>query len=241
VFLDTPGLLDPTDPLQEAMMESALGTLEGVDLVYWLVDHEEASGREREVLDRLQSGGPPVLLVLTKADQVPRPKMETREARWRESARWAGVHRISAATGEGLDGLLAATVERLPEQPFFYPEDELTDLPIRFIAAELIREACYEELAAEVPYSVHVAVEEWQDPLAPGEKTVIRAVIYVERESQKGIVIGEGGSRLKSIGTRARHSIEALVGGPVYLTLWVKVRKKWSRREADLKQFGYRR
>ncbi|HUP20604.1 MAG TPA: GTPase Era [Gemmatimonadota bacterium] len=241
VFLDTPGLLDPSDPLQKAMMESALGTLEGVDVVYWLVDHDEASSREQEVLDRLQAGGPPVLLVLTKTDQVPPAKMDVREGRWRESARWAGVHRISATTGEGLEDLLAATVERLPEQPFFYPADELTDLPIRFIAGELVREACYEELSAEVPYSVHVAVEEWGEPSTPGDKTVIRAVIYVERESQKGIVIGEGGSRLKAIGTRARRSIEALVGGPVYLTLWVKVQKKWSRREADLKRFGYRR
>jgi GTP-binding protein Era len=114
-------------------------------------------------------------------------------------------------------------------------------LNLRFLAAELVREACYEELGAELPYSVHVEVTEWREPRGEREKTLVRATIYVERESQKGIVIGEGGRKLGEIGSRARASIEALIGGPVFLELWVKVRAKWSRRDAALRHFGYRR
>jgi GTP-binding protein Era len=240
VFVDTPGLLDPGYALQEAMLQTALDSLEGVDAVYFLVDHDTPSPREREVMRRLTAGGIPLFLLLTKADRVNESELNRREEAWREAATWAGAHRISAVTREGLEPLLTETAGVLPEQPFYYPADDLTDLPLRFIAAELVREACYEELGEEVPYSVHVAVEEWKEAAAPGEKTVIRAVIYVERESQKSIVIGEGGRKLKSIGTRARHGIERLIGGPVYLSLWVKVRKKWSRRESDVRWFGYR-
>lgn len=241
VFVDTPGLLEPGYALQQAMVDAALGAFEGVDVVYWLVDHDEPSETETALLDRLAGGDPALFLLLTKADQVPRAKLDAREGRWREAADWKRILRISAPTGEGLDELLDMTRELLPRQPFFYPEDQLTDLNLRFLAAELIREACYEELGKEIPYSVHVAVDEWREPAEAGGKTAIRATIFVERESQKGIVIGEGGRKLKTIGIRARGSIEALVGGPVYLTLWVKVRKKWSRREADLRHFGYRR
>lgn len=241
VFVDTPGLLEPGYALQDAMMETARASLDGVDAVYWLVDHDEASDLEKVLLASLARREVPLFLVLTKADQVPAAKLEARASRWGSAAPWRQVFRIAAPTGEGLDALLEATREVLPEQPFFYPADQLTDLNLRFLAAELVREACYEELGQEIPYSVHVTVDEWREPVESGATTVIRATIHVERESQKGIVIGEKGGRLKAIGTRARRGIEALVGGPVYLTLWVKVRKKWSRREADLRHFGYRR
>lgn len=241
VFVDTPGLLEPGYPLQDAMMETARAALDGVDAVYWLVDHDEPSDLERALLDGLARRETPLFLLLTKADQVPAAKLDARAARWGSAAPWRHRLRIAAPTGEGLDALLEATRELLPEQPFFYPADQLTDLNLRFLAAELVREACYEELGQELPYSVHVTVDEWREPAAAGEKTAIRATIHVERESQKGIVIGEQGRRLKAIGIRARRGIEALVGGPVYLTLWVKLRKKWSRREADLRRFGYRR
>lgn len=241
VFVDTPGLLEPGYPLQEAMMETARAALDGVDAVYWLVDHDEPSDLERALLDGLARRGIPLFLLLTKVDQVPAAKLDARGARWGSAAPWRHRLRIAPPTGEGLDALLEATRELLPEQPFFYPAEQLTDLNLRFLAAELVREACYEELGQELPYSVHVTVDEWREPAAAGEKTAIRATIHVERESQKGIVIGEQGRRLKVIGIRARRGIEALVGGPVYLTLWVKLRKKWSRREADLRRFGYRR
>lgn len=240
VFVDTPGLLDPTYALQEAMLAAALEALEGVDLVFFLADHGVPSSRERETVGRLSALGAPAVLVLTKADVARTGELEAREAVWRELAPWAAVVRVSAVTGGGTEALLAAARERLPAQPFFYPADQLTDRSLRFVAAELVREACYDELGEELPYSVHVVVEEWKEPDTPGRKTMVRAVIHVERESQKGIVIGEGGKKLKAIGTRARHAIEELVEGPVYLVLWVKVRKKWSRREEDLRWFGYK-
>ena len=239
VFVDTPGLLDPTYPLQEAMLATAMGSLEGVDLAYLLVDHDAPTPRERDVLRGLEASGAPIFLVLTKADVTSSDALDARASAWRDIAPWAATHRVSAVTKAGIDELLEATREQLPAQPFFYPADDLTDLTLRFIAAELVRETCYDELGAEVPYSVHVVVDEWKEPASPGEKTVIQATVYVERESQKAIVIGEGGRKLKSIGTRSRMAIEKLVDGPVYLALWVKVRKKWSRREGDLRWFGY--
>jgi GTP-binding protein Era len=241
VFVDTPGLLDPRYLLQEAMLATALESLEGVDLVYFLVDHDTPTDRERDALRRLAARGIPVFLVLTKADASSPDRLEAREAAWRDAAAWAGTQRVSAVTESGIEKLLEATHARLPEQPFFYPADQVTDLTLRFVAAELVREACYDELGDELPYSVHVVVDEWKEPDSEGGKTVIRATIYVERESQKAIVIGEGGRKLKAIGMRSRRAIETLVDGPVYLALWVKVRKKWSRREGDLRWFGYRR
>lgn len=255
VFVDTPGFLDPAYALQQSMLDTALSALEGVDVVCWLVDHDEPSEREEELLRELAkrrrhgdgaSGSVagdtlPLFLLLTKSDQVPRAKLDTRERTWGELGVWTTKFRLSAVTGEGLPDLLASLRERLPEQPFFYDPEDLTDLNLRFIAAEMVREACYEELGAELPYSVHVEVTEWREPARDEDKTLIRATIYVERESQKGIVIGRGGGKLGEIGSRARASIETMIAGPVFLELRVKVRPKWSRRERDLQHFGYKR
>jgi len=254
VFVDTPGFLDPAYPLQARMLETALGAMEGVDVACWLVDHDAPDAREEALLRKLagrrgdrsgrgnaEAESFPLFLVLTKSDQVPAAKLDRREETWGALGVWADRFRTSATTGEGLDALLAAIRERFPEQPFFYDPDDLTDLNLRFLAAELVREACYEELGAELPYSVHVEVTEWREPVGEGDKTLIRATLYVERESQKGIVIGEGGRKLSAIGRRSRPPIEELVGGPVFLELWVKVRPKWSRRERDLERFGYKR
>jgi GTP-binding protein Era len=257
VFVDTPGFLDPAYPLQQSMLDTAMSALDGVDVVCWLVDHDEPSAREEELLRglatrRVQGGGVdgrpgggsdglPLFLLLTKSDQVPAAKLDAREQAWGELGVWAARFRLSATTGERLPELLEGLRQRLPEQPFFYAPDDLTDLNLRFLAAEMVREACYEELGAEVPYSVHVEVSEWREPASEADKTLIRATVYVERESQKGIVIGVGGKKLGEIGRRARASIETLIGGPVFLELRVKVRPKWSRRDRDLKFFGYKR
>ena len=241
VFVDTPGLLDPAGALQESMLETALSALEGVDAVCWLVDSDRPSEREVAILRRLQGEEIPVLLLLTKSDQVPAEKLDTRATVWGGLGVWADRIRLSAATGAGLGDLLATLRECLPEQPFFYPAEDLTDLNLRFLAAELVREACYEKLGAELPYSVHVEVTEWREAVNPADKTLVRATVYVERESQKAIVIGQGGRKLREIGRLARESIETLIGEPVFLELWVKVRARWSRRANDLRQFGYRR
>lgn len=240
VFVDTPGLLEPRYALQAAMTESARAAIEGVDTIYWLVDADTPSDPERVLLKTLLDEPAPVFLVLTKSDREPRDALDRRTLAWADAFSWAGTYPVSATTGEGIDDLLAATRELLPEQPFFYPREDLTDLSSRFLSAELIREACYRELGAELPYSVHVVVTDWSEPRDDRRKTTLAATLYVERESQKGMVIGQGGQKVKAIGIRARRAIEALIGGPVHLLLQVKVRKKWSRREADLKFFGYR-
>lgn len=241
VFVDTPGLLDPAYPLQKKMMEAAVAAIEGVDAVYWLVDHDEPSDEEYAVLRRIAAQGIPLFLVLTKDDQVPEAKLAARERGWASVADWRDRFRISAVTHSGLEELIRATRDLLPRQAFFYPADQLTDVNLRFVASEMIREACYVELGKELPYSIHVAIDEWKDPVKEAQKTLIEATVFVERESQKGIVIGGGGKKLKAIGSAARLAIESLVGGPVFLRLRVKVRKKWTRREADLKFFGYSR
>ncbi|HJU86613.1 MAG TPA: GTPase Era [Gemmatimonadota bacterium] len=251
VFVDTPGFLDPAYPLQQSMLDTALSALDGVDVVCWLVDHDEPSEREEVLLRELagrrrevrgaEGENLPLLLLLTKSDQVPSAKLDARERTWRELGVWADAFQLSAVTGEGVPAFLAGLREWLPEQPFFYDAEDLTDLNLRFLAAEMVREACYEELGAELPYSVHVEVTEWREPAREEDKTLIRATIYVERESQKGIVIGKGGGKLGEIGRRARASIETMIGGSVFLELRVKVRPKWSRRERDLQQFGYKR
>jgi GTP-binding protein Era len=240
VFVDTPGLLEPGYALQAAMVQSARAAVEGVDAIYWLVDTDAISEPERELLTVLENEPVPVFLVLTKSDRASQTTLDRWESAWGDVFQWAGRHRVSAVTGEGVDSLLASTRGLLPEQPFFYPEDDLTNLSLRFVAAELIREACYRELGAELPYSVHAAVTDWVEPSGKKEKTALEATLYVERESQKGMVIGQGGKKIKAIGIRARQKIEELIAGPVHLSLRVKVRKKWSRREADLKFFGYK-
>ncbi len=240
VFLDTPGLLDPRDPLQEAMLKTALGSVEGVDVIYFLADNDAPSGPETALLAALRGAEALLFLLLTKADRASAARLKQREEAWSLLAEWTARHHVSSLTGEGLESLLDATCSRLPLHPFFYEAEQLTDLSLRFLAAELVREACYEELSSELPYRVHVEVNEWQEAPEPGGITRIGATLYVERESQKGIVIGEGGRRLKAIGTRARASIETLLGGPVYLKQWVKVRPGWSRRDRDLRFFGYK-
>lgn len=243
VFVDTPGLLDPSGPLQETMLDTALAALEGVDAVCWLVDHDRPSPREEEILRRLKGEDLPLFLIITKCDQVPAEKVNARETSWSGLGIWTEKLRVSSVTGAGLPDLLKSLRRCFPEQPFFYPSEDLTDLNLRFLSAELVREACYEELGAEVPYSVHVEVTDWREPASGSaeSKTLIRATIYVERESQKGIVIGREGQKLGDIGRRARASIEDLIGRPVFLELWVKVRARWSSRDQDLRFFGYKR
>jgi len=169
----------------------------------------------------------PVITVYTKSDVVPPPDRPT--VRPSEVA-------VSALTGTGIDTFLAALRERLPEGPFHYDPDELATQPLRFFAAEFIREAAFEQLHEELPYSVAAEIDEFREGAEP---VYIRAVLYVERESQKGIVIGEGGRTIKALGAAARAKIEALLGGRVFLELHVKVLPKWRRNEPALKRLGY--
>ena len=160
-----------------------------------------------------------------------------RDAAWWPPEGCDATLRTSAATGEGLDALVRAVVERLPESPPLYPEDEISDRPLRFLVAELVREAAFEELEQEVPYALAVEVEQYDESRPDLHR--IRANLIVERPSQKQIVIGRGGSRIKAIGTRARREIERLVDTRVHLELWVKVEPRWTRKPARIKSLGY--
>lgn len=232
VILDTPGLLDPAYALQRAMRATAIDALRDADVVVYLADPADGPPTPLEraaSLDRPPQA--PVLTVLNKSDTV------GAEERARLTASMPAARWISALRGEGVDELLAELATRLPESPYLYPEDEVSTQSVRFFVAELVRETALEQLDEEVPYSVACEVEEFREDRTP---VYIRAVLYVERESQKRILIGHQGSRIREIGRVARAKIEALVGTPVYLDLWIKVLANWRRKDVALRRFGYR-
>lgn len=233
LFVDTPGLHASERTLNAALNEQVEAVADDCDVALLLVDLTASWGDDHRALrDRIAARGVPVIAVGTQLD---RPGA-------REAPGWPpdGVDaalRVSARTGEGLDALVRAVVERLPESPPLYPEDELSDRPLRFLVAELVREAAFEELEQEVPYAVAVEVETYDESRPDLHR--IRANLIVERASQKQIVIGRGGARIKSIGIRARREIERLVGTRVHLELWVKVEPRWTRKPARIKSLGY--
>ena len=231
VLLDTPGLLDPAYALQSAMRATATAALEDADVVVYLADAQ--AGMPPSLAAAAGLDAPPrapVLTVLNKVDAVPATEL----AKVRE--RHPDALLVSALTGEGMNALIAAIADRLPESPFLYPEDELSTQHLRFFAAELVRETALEQLSDEVPYSVACEIEEFREDRTP---VYIRAIIHVERDSQKRILVGSGGARVKQIGRIARQKIEKLLGGPVYLDLWVKVLPNWRRDPSALARFGY--
>jgi GTP-binding protein Era len=228
VVFDTPGLMDPAYELQRAMRSAALRALRDADVVIHLAD---ATRGLPEPLER-EAGltSPPtaqVVVALNKADLI--------KPRDREALAGAGVL-ISAQTGDGIPELLERVASLLPESPFLYPADEVSTQSTRFFVAELVRETALEQLGDEVPYSVACEVEEYREGSSP---LYIRAVLYVERDSQKRIIIGTKGARIRDIGQAARIKIERLVGSAVYLDLWVKVLANWRKSASALARFGY--
>lgn len=235
VILDTPGLLEPRYELQRAMRATALRALDDADVIVYLVDAHDPSAPPLPVAASLEKPPPaPVITVFNKLDTL--EPMERTEL----MARAAGddsVLLISAASGEGVELLLERIGSLLPESPFLYPEDEIGTQSLRFFSAELIRETALEQLEEEVPYSVACEVEEFREERRP---IYIRAVVYVERPTQKQILIGRKGERVREIGRASRQKIEELVGAPVYLDLWVKVLPNWRRNAKALRRFGYK-
>jgi GTP-binding protein Era len=231
VIADTPGLLNPRYALQKAMRTVAIQALADADVILYLAD--AGDGVPTPLVEAASLTEPPrapVITVLNKIDALPAAKRAALRAEVPDAIQ------ISALTGEGVDALLAQVARSLPESPYLYPEDEIGTQSLRFFASELIRETALEQLDEEVPYSVACEVEEFREDRTP---VYIRAVVYVERESQKRILIGEKGSRIRDIGRAARVKIEELVGGPVYLDLWVKVLHNWRRSPHALRRFGY--
>jgi GTP-binding protein Era len=231
IVFDTPGLLEPKYELQESMRSTALRALHDADVIVYLADASdglppslsEAAGLPAELRA-------PVIEVLNKADLLTKERLD----RLKEE-RPNAVH-LSALTGEGFLDLMKLIEESLPESPFLYPDDDVSTQSIRFFAAELIRETVLEQLHDEIPYSVAVGIEEFREGRSP---LYIRAVIYVERESQKRIIIGAKGARIREVGQASRKKIESFVGQSVYLDMWVKVLPNWRKSTSALERFGY--
>jgi GTP-binding protein Era len=239
VFLDTPGLLQPKYLLHEKMVHSAHMALQDADIVLLLT--EASRGTELPpVVEQTVAGigeDKKLVLVINKVDTVQRQAVLPVIEHFARSGKFADIIPISALKGENLPDLLKTIVQYLPEHPAFYPPDSVSEQPERFFAAELIREKIFELFREEVPYSAAVQIIDFKEREVG--KTYVNADIIVERDSQKGILIGKGGAALKRIGQRARVDIEQMVGRPVFLELHVKVREKWRENEALLKRLGY--
>lgn len=238
VFVDTPGIHKPHHRLGEIMVEAAVQTLRDVDIILLVVEAVKPPGAvEDEIIARLRGIETPVFLVLNKVDRVVKPKLLPLIDEMRGKYPFAEIIPVSARQGDNLDCLVELLENYLPEGPPYYPEGMVSDQPERVLLAELVREKVLHLTNEEVPHSVAVVVED----VAPRPKrmTLVRATIYVERESQKAILIGHGGGMLKSIGQEARTEIESFMGMKVFLELWVKVRPKWREDERYLREFGY--
>lgn len=237
IFIDTPGLHEPRRRLGEEMVATAERSLTEADVVLCVVDVSVPPGPEDELTVRAaQKPRVPRVLAANKIDLLRPDEQAVAVARYAALGEFTHVQPISATAGTHLPELLAKLIELLPEGPQYYPEDEVSDQFERDIGAELIREAALHVLRQEVPHAVAVQVEEWKE--RPNGTIYIRATLYVERESQKGILVGAGGRTLKEIGRRAREELEAFVGGKVYLDLWVKVLKNWRQDEQALRRLG---
>jgi len=230
VFVDTPGLMDPTYHLQRAMRHEALLTLHGADAVLYVVDATAPAEDFRALVPESDRVGVPVVTALNKVDRLPD------SARDDLARQYAGAFPISALTGDGVPALVDALAALMPESPFLYDAEDASTQTLRFFATEAIREAAFEQLEEELPYAVTSEIEEFLEDRSP---VYIRATVFVERESQKRILIGKGGARIRELGRAAREKIEQLTGSPVYLDLWIKVLHNWRRNPASLHRFGF--
>lgn len=239
VFIDTPGIHKPHSRLGDFMVESALSTLNEVDAVLFMVNATQKRGRGDDfIIERLKNVKKPIYLVINKIDQIHPDKLLQIMDDYRNTLDYAEVFPISALEGNNCPELIESLVNTLPEGPQYYPADQITDHPERFIAGELIREKVLELTREEVPHSVAVVVDRIHRE--DDEKVLVQATIVVERNSQKGIIIGKGGKMLKQIGVKARKDIELMLGDKVYLGLWVKVQPNWKDRQVDLQALGYK-
>ncbi|MBS4215615.1 GTPase Era [Neobacillus rhizophilus] len=239
VFIDTPGIHKPKHKLGDFMMKVAQNTLKEVDLVLFMVNAEEGFGRGEEfILEKFQTIDTPVFLVINKIDQVHPDELLQIIELYKEKYAFQEIVPISALEGNNVERLLEQIKAILPEGPQYYPADQVTDHPERFIITELIREKALHLTREEIPHSLAVVLDKME---RQGNKDIIHvmATIIVERDSQKGIIIGKQGSMLKEIGKRARVDIENLLGSKVFLELWVKVQKDWRNRMSQLREYGF--
>ena len=239
VFLDTPGIHKPKFSLNQRMVKTALNALREVDLILFLVEATSDPGSgDQFILELLKPLKVPVFLVLNKIDRVSKPSLLPLIQRHVQQLKFTEVVPVSALSGENIDRLQKIIVQYLPVGDPLFPEDTITDQPLRFIAAEIIREKILAKTYQEVPYSVAVAIEDFSED-SQKQLVSIHAVIMIERDSQKGILIGKRGEMLKAVGTEARIELERLIGTKVFLKLWVKVKEDWRYNEAVLNELGY--
>ena len=238
VFSDTPGVLKPKFKLQESMLEYSKGALVDADILLYVTDVVEDATKNMDFLAKVAKEKIPILLVINKIDLLTggQQQLEAIVDKWRRLLPQAEIFPTSAKVNFNVDQLMRRIVELLPENPPYFGKDALTDRSSRFFVTEIVREKILLDYDKEVPYATQVIVEQFQE--SETEIHII-AVIYVERESQKGIIIGHGGSKLKRVGTEARKDIEKFFGKHVYLQLYVKVEKDWRNQESKLKAFGY--
>jgi len=239
VFLDTPGIHKPRHKLNQRMVDGALKTFNQVDILAFLVEATGMPGTgDRFILESLRGVKKNKYLIVNKIDLVQKVTLLPLITEYARECSFDEVFPVSALKGENVEPLVKSFSGLLPEGDPFFPEDVITDQPMRFIAGEMIREQVLKRTRDEIPYSVAVWIESFKED--PGRPLVrIQGIIYVERDSQKGILIGKGGELLKKIGTEARLEIEGILGTKVFLDLWVKVRKNWRENERVLQQLGY--
>ncbi|MBQ6940036.1 MAG: GTPase Era [Alistipes sp.] len=236
VYSDTPGILKPNYKLQEKMMKFVRGAITDADVLLYVTDTVEDSDRSAEIIEKVRLSGIPTIVVINKVDLTNAEKLTALVEKWQALLPEAVIAPCSAKENFNVEGVFNLILERLPEGEAFYPKDTLTDKTLRFFASEIIREKILLNYEKEIPYSCEIAIESYKE-----EPTIdrISATIFVARNSQKGIIIGHKGERLKKVGQAARHDLEAFLGKRVFLELYVKVNEDWRNNDRELKRFGY--
>lgn len=236
VYSDTPGILKPSYKLQESMMKFVTGAVSDADVILYVTDTVEQSDRSADILERIRTSGIPTLVVINKIDLSTPEALDALVERWHGILPEAEIVPVSARENFNIEGLFAKILEVLPEGPAFYPKDTLTDKTLRFFASEIIREKILRTYDKEIPYCCEIEIESYKEEPAIDR---IAATIYVSRESQKGIVIGHKGEKLKRVGQLAREDLEKFLDKKVFLQLFVKVSDDWRNNERQLRRFGY--
>jgi len=238
IYVDTPGIFAPRRKLDRAMVNAAWSGAGDADIVALLVDASATRGDadRRRIIDRLKSSGRPAMLILNKIDAVDRPHLLSLAAELNAEYPFTDTFMISAKTGDGLDVLRQTFAARVRQGPWLYPEEQLSDLPTRLLAAEITREQLYLQLGQELPYASAVEHEKWEEK--PDGSIIIHQVILVERPGQKAIVIGKGGAKIKAIGEAARRELSKALDAQVHLMLHVKVREEWSEDASHYREIG---
>lgn len=240
VYSDTPGVLKPKYKLQESMLEFSKSALGDADVLVYVTDTVEQPDKNGEFLSKVRAmaaeNGTPVIVVINKIDLTTPDKLEELVEWWHKELPTAEIIPVSAREGFNVDPVIKRIVALLPEGPAYYPKDTLTDKSMRFFASEIIREKILLHYDKEIPYSTEVSIESYEESPTLDR---INAVIYVARQSQKGIIIGHQGSKLKKVGTEARKDLEAFLGKKVFLEIFVKVAEDWRNNDKSLRQFGY--